>query len=183
VILSVTNKIRTKIGTWYRLFYQTLLWEDSCDFSTVDQFINYVLLNNEDFGLSNCSGSVKCLGGQVFGDIEDGTLYILGPISQFVFIICYNFFTHLFFQHKAHFFVAPCPINQDEKIVTFDLFVISFTHGRDLDNYFFAKDSVYAKKFSHHIFDQAKKTVIEILNKASIQFRRDQMWVEQSDWV
>ena len=53
----------------------------------------------------------------------------------------------------------------------------------DAMNYFFAKDSVYAKKFSHHIFDQAKKTVIEILNKASIQFRRDQMWVEQSDWV
>ena len=79
--------------------------------------------------------------------------------------------------------MTPRSQTQDEKAITFNLFVISYTHGRDLESYFFEKDSFYAKKHSHYIIDMAKKTVLNILETASIDFRRDQMWVEQSDWV
>ena len=79
-----TIKIRTRIGTWFRLFYRTVLWEDSDDFPTVDHFIDYVISNHEVYGLCDCSGFEKCIVGQVCGNIEDGEM---AKNTQFISII------------------------------------------------------------------------------------------------
>ena len=83
----------------------------------------------------------------------------------------------------AHYFMTPCKQKHDEKVTTFLLSIIVFTNGRQLEDYFFEEGNPYAKKITHHIFDVTKMTILNILKKASIDYRRDQFFVEQSDWV
>lgn len=69
-----------------------------------------------------------------------------------------------------------------EQVKAFDLFVITYTHGKNLD-ICFKKDSYFGKKISDDIFDSAKLTVVEMLKTVSKDFLTDQMWLEQSEWV
>ena len=38
---------------------------------------DYIVSNNDEYGLSDCSGKEKCIGGQVRGDVEDGVLNMI----------------------------------------------------------------------------------------------------------
>ena len=84
----------------------------------------------------------------------------------------------------AHFFLTPSQ-NQDTNSLIFNLFVICFTHGRNLEACFLIKNGQYlqTKKYSHHVLDETKKVVLNLIERVSIQFKKDQMWVEQSAWV
>ena len=62
---------RTKIGTWFRLFHRTLFWE-SHDFDSAEKFIEFVHFYAEDLGVMSLN-RCHCIGGQVYGDVEDGT--------------------------------------------------------------------------------------------------------------
>ena len=73
-----------------------------------------------------------------------------------------------------HFFITPSHQNRSSENITFDLFVISFTHGKNL---------VYSFETSEYIFYRAVATVLNIISKVSTDFKRDQMWAEQSEWV
>lgn len=71
--------------------------------------------------------------------------------------------------------------------ISFDTFVIvsATSNILNLDKVFFEKRLRYycTKKVSTHIVDTCKETVLSLINLASNDFRRDQMWTEQSDWV
>lgn len=82
----------------------------------------------------------------------------------------------------------PCVKNEDEsQVITLDLFVIvSATNNTlNLEKLFLEKksDYFYTKKVSTFIMDECKKTILSIINMVSVDFRRDKMWEEQSDWV
>lgn len=62
---------RTNVGKWYRLLYRTLHWNESFGF-TIDQFINQVTMNLEEYNLFNFGGSFTCIGGKLDWTTEDG---------------------------------------------------------------------------------------------------------------
>ncbi len=82
--------------------------------------------------------------------------------------------------HSVHFFITPHQnLNMDNNKEAFDLCVITFTKGRNLDY----TQGPSGQRLSDYIFDLAKSTLLDIIENASIDYVRDQLWVEQSDWV
>jgi len=71
--------------------------------------------------------------------------------------------------------------NQNDEM-SFDLFIVVLTHQRNFDACFDIHSQT-RKSWSEHFFDLAKTTLLKIIHKASKDFLRDQIWVEQSDWV
>ena len=113
-------------------------------------------------------------------------------VSFCVFLQCFNNQLLTFFQTNAstevHFFLVPSTGNGSAVTdIAFDLFIIvsAVNNILNVDQAFFEQKSRYyqAKKVVNNIYDASKKTVLSIINMASVDFRRDQMWEEQSDWV
>lgn len=154
----------------------------------MEQFIDYVIANSDEYGMSDFSRSFKCFGGKLYGD-EDGKFFLLiYDMSSFPGIVLYlgNLVTKtinnlLLYVHTVHFFITPHQSHtMDNKNEAFDLCVITFTQGRNLD---YTQGPSVGQRLSDYIFDLAKSTLLDIIEKASIDYVRDQLWVEQSDWV
>jgi len=147
------SQIQTRkgVGKWFRLFYRTVLWDDPTAFSSIHHFFQYV--SKRIYNLVDCSKNEMCIGGKVCGDFEDVNFFILPNSVQF---------------------------RDNKRVTTFDLYVLCFTQGLNLETYFFQKGSHYATKQSQYIVDQAKATVLDLLNKASIECRREQLWTKYS---
>lgn len=147
---------KTQLKNWFRMYHSKIMWEEVQDFSSADEFLQYVSHFPGHYEVEIFRhGSTTCIGGKVMNSEE----------------------------HEAHFFLVPCIGNE----ITFDLFII--VSARDnilkMDKVFLEKKSRYycTKSVFGTIFDACKETVLSLVNMVSVDFRRDQLWVEQSDWV
>jgi len=77
---------------------------------------------------------------------------------------------------NMHFFLT-IHSGRNQDIISLDLYVLCLTRACwKIEGYFFEDESPHAKKLSQHILDVSKKHILELLDKAVVDLRRDLLW-------
>ena len=80
---SFITLIRTQLKNWFRLYHCKLLWEAAHDFTSANQFIEYVARYPSHYEVvSFCSGDTKCMGGKVMKSEDYGKFLRIPSMFQ-----------------------------------------------------------------------------------------------------